>query len=592
MRRHIRWNLLLAVALLALVVRLVYIKQIANAPFYGLRIGDAAAYHQWALQIAGGDWLGRGVGVFYQAPLYPYFLAVVYKAFGDSAAMLRFIQAIIGSGSCMLLAAAGIALFGDYGAIAGVLLAIYPPAIFLDGLLEKSVLVSFLTIALLYLVSARHIRFREFLAGIMLGLLSLTRENALLLAVPVLLWFAIGDRQRWPAAAAFVGGCALVLLPIGARNQAIGGEFHLTTSQFGPNFYIGNHAGARGFYEPLVPGHGSAADERDDAARLAMEVSGRTLSPGEVSAFWTQRALEFIRAQPGAWLGQLARKLALTYNALEIADTESQDVYAEWSSVLRALAPFGFGVVLCLAAFGVCMTIDAWRRLWFLYAIALTYTFSIVVFYVFARYRFPLVPVLLLFAAGGIAAWRDPAARPRRRWAFAALVLAGVLANLPLASARVDRVAHYVNIGNALLLDPAKRDEAAAFYEKALRESPGSPAAHFGMGVLLVQKDRPREAIAHYQTAVAGWPDNADLRLNFALALAAAGDNQRAFEELDAAAGLHPGDPTAYLVFGKLLLQESRPADALKAYERALALQPRNAEALAGSAAARSQLQR
>ena len=428
MRRHIRWNLLLAVALLALVVRLVYIKQIANAPFYAIRIGDAAAYHQWALQIAGGDWLGRGVGVFYQAPLYPYLLAVVYWAFGDSAAMLRFIQAIIGSGSCMLLAAAGIALFGDYGAIAGVLLAVYPPAIFLDGLLEKSVLVSFLTIALLYLVSARHIRFREFLAGIVLGLLSLTRENALLLAVPVLLWFTIGDRLRWPAAAAFVGGCALVLLPIGVRNQAIGGEFHLTTSQFGPNFYIGNHAGARGFYEPLVPGHGSAADERDDAARLAEEVSGRTLSPGEVSAFWTQRALDFIRAQPGAWLGQLARKLALTYNALEIADTESQDVYAEWSSVLRALAPFGFGVVLCLAAFGVCMTVDAWRRLWFLYAIALTYTFSIVVFYVFARYRFPLVPVLLLFAAGGVAAWREPAARPRRRWAFAALVLAGVLA--------------------------------------------------------------------------------------------------------------------------------------------------------------------
>jgi len=29
--RHIRWNLLLAIALLALVVRLVYIKQIASA---------------------------------------------------------------------------------------------------------------------------------------------------------------------------------------------------------------------------------------------------------------------------------------------------------------------------------------------------------------------------------------------------------------------------------------------------------------------------------------------------------------------------------------------------------------------------------
>ena len=200
----------------------------------------------------------------------------------------------------------------------------------------------------------------------------------------------------------------------------------------------------------------------------------------------------------------------------------------------------------------------------------------------------PLYPYFLAV----ITVWREPAARPMRRWAFAAVVLAGSLAYLPLASARVDRVAHYVNIGNALVLDPAKRDEAAAFYEKALRESPDSPAAHFGMGVLLVQKDRPQEAVAHYQTAVSGWPDNADLRLNFALALADAGDNQRAFDQLDAAAGLHPGDPAAYIVFGKLLLKESRPADALIAYERALAIQPQNAEALSGSASAKSQLQR
>ena len=69
-----RRTLLLAIALLALVVRLIYIWQISHAPFFHLRLGDAAEYHQWALRIVGGDW--RGEGVFYQAPLYPYFLAV------------------------------------------------------------------------------------------------------------------------------------------------------------------------------------------------------------------------------------------------------------------------------------------------------------------------------------------------------------------------------------------------------------------------------------------------------------------------------------------------------------------------------------
>ena len=527
--------------------------------------------------------------MFYQAPLYPYFLAAVYKVFGDGPTMIRFIQAVIGAGSCVLLAAAGIALFGARGVIAGALLAIYPSAIFLDGLLEKSVLVSFLTVALLYLLSDRHARFREFLAGVALGLLSLTRENALLLAIPVLAWFLIEHRL---AAAAFLAGCALVLLPVGARNYAVGGEFLLTTSQFGPNFYIGNHAGARGLYDPLVPGRGNATAEREDATRLAEEASGRALSPDEVSSFWTTRALDFIRTQPGTWIRQLARKLALTYNAVEVADTESQDVYAEWSPLLRALTPLSFGVIFCLAAFGACMTAKAWRRLWFLYAIALTYTLSIISFYVFARYRFPLVPVLILFAAGGLAVWGEKSARPLRGWAFGALVLAGALTFLPLENTRMDRASHYLNIANAFLLNPEKWDDAAIFYSKALDEAPQSAETHFGMGMLLARRSRPREAVVHYRAAVERWPDNADIRLNLALALAAMDDYQHALDELDVAARLRPADPVAHLIAGKVLLTQSHPGDAWKHYEQALAIQPDNVEALLGSGLALTQLQR
>ena len=567
-----QWTPLLAVALLALIVRLVYLWQVSQAPFFHLRLGDAEAYHEWALRIASGDW--RGDGVFYQAPLYPYFLAGTYALFGDGAAMVRFIQAIIGSLSCVVLAATGTALFGRRGAVAGLLLAIYPAAIFLDGLFDKTTLVSFFTVTLLYLLAARHVRLRECLAGMVLGLLSLTRENALLLICPVLLWFLIAERQSRPAltAAAFLGGCALVLLPVGARNYVVGGEFHLTTSQFGPNFYIGNHAGARGLYDPLVAGHGSVADERVDATRLAEEASGRTLSPEEVSSFWTGKAFEFIRAQPGAWFGQLARKLALTYNAAEIADTESQEVYAEWSSLLRALGPLSFGVVLGLAAFGVCMTARTWPRLWFLHAIVLTYTLSIVIFFVFARYRFPLVPVLILFAAGGIAVWREQSARPMRLWAFAAFVLAAGVAYLPLEDTRADRVAHYVNIGNAFLEDSGTWDQAGVFYGKALAESPRSPASHFGMGTLLTQRRQHREALGHYQAAVEGWPDNADLRLNLAVALAAVGENQGALEQLDAAASLRAADPTAYTVAGNLLLTTGRFVEAKQKFEQALSV--------------------
>jgi tetratricopeptide (TPR) repeat protein len=369
---------------------------------------------------------------------------------------------------------------------------------------------------------------------------------------------------------------------VAARNYAVGGEFHLTTSQFGPNFYIGNHAGARGLYDPLVVGRGHAEAERQDATRLAEEAAGRTLSPDEVSAYWRARAFEFIRTQPGAWITQLGRKLALTYNAVEIADTESQEVYAEWSPLLRTLSPFTFGVLFCLAAFGAHLTSGEWNRLWFLYAIALTYTISIIIFYLFARYRFPLVPVMMLLGAGGVAALRDPSAR-RMRWrALAAAVLAGGLAYWPLENTRMDRIAHYVGIGNSFLRYPERWVDAAAFYDKALRESPQDPAAHYGIGMLLALNQRSGEALVHYRTAAAGWPDNADIRVNLALALADVGDAGGAFDQLEAAGRLRPLDATAYVMVGNLMLKHSRPQDAATAFERALEIAPANQDARRG----------
>ena len=61
-----RLNILLGIALIALVVRLAYVWQISHAPFFDLRFGDARAYHEWALRITGGDWLGKRF--LYQGP--------------------------------------------------------------------------------------------------------------------------------------------------------------------------------------------------------------------------------------------------------------------------------------------------------------------------------------------------------------------------------------------------------------------------------------------------------------------------------------------------------------------------------------------
>ena len=586
---------MLTVWLIAFAVRGLYLWQISHAPFFDLRLGDAEAYDAWARRIAGGDWLGHDV--FYQAPLYPYVLALVYRFVGDSVAIVRIVQAAIGATSCALVAAAGISAVGDArGALAGALLAIYPPAIFLDGLLEKSSLVTFFTAALLAIVAKGpgQMTVRRWAgAGAVLGLLALTRENALLLAAPLLIAIALAPaagQSRGRAAVAFAAGALAILLPVGVRNRVAGGEFHLTTAQFGPNFYIGNHAGASGTYEALVVGHGSAADEQADAKRIAEAARGRALAASEVSAYWLQQSLTFIQSRPVEWAKLLARKMALTFNAAEISDTESLDVYAEWSPLLAILKPFDFGVLLALAALGSALWTPLPRRAWLLYAIAAAYALSVIVFYVFARYRFPIAPVLMIVAAPV----PFVVLPPRRRLALGAVAAVGVLAfsRLPLENARAARAAHYMGIAAAMGRDPARTGEALDFYARALAEAPEFPAAHVGLGTLLARSGRHADAVPHYRAALALWPDQAEAHYNLALSLNAIGQREDASRELEQAVRLRPDDEDARLALAKTLLGLQRADLALEQFREVQRRQPRSVKALVGEGVALTELGR
>ena len=153
-------------------------------------MGDARRYDAWAMQIASGDWIGQDV--FYQAPLYPYFLGSLYAIAGHSLLMVRVCQAVIGTAACVLLALAARRLYSERaGLIAGLGLALYAPAIFSDGLLQKTVLDLFFVCLVLWIISglvdepAR--RSRWFWLGMSLGGLALTRENALAIVGAILL---------------------------------------------------------------------------------------------------------------------------------------------------------------------------------------------------------------------------------------------------------------------------------------------------------------------------------------------------------------------------------------------------------------------
>jgi tetratricopeptide (TPR) repeat protein len=540
---------LLALFALALLVRLLALLELHDSILWQVLLGDARAYDQWALEIAGGDWLGPEV--FYQAPLYPYVLGGLYTLFGRDLLLVRLLQAALGAGSAVLLAAAGARLFSSRaGLAAGILYALYVPAIWFDLLLQKTALELFLSALLVFRLSARApwSAGRCAVLGALLALLTLSRENAAVLLLPLLAACTLAPtaaRARLGAALALCGAFLLVLLPVGLRNAHLGGAFLPTAANAGVNFYIGNGLDADGLYRPLLAGRGHPDAERADATALAERLAGHELTPAQVSATWFRRAWAEIREQPGHFLRLLLRKARLLCLRTEVMDAEALEVYRDESKSLGALWPLAnFGFLLPLAALGLVRARPARGAALRLALCAACLGLSIVLFFVTARFRVGLVPFLAPLAGAGLV--ELPALVRARSWpALGVPVLAALAANVPLALPGDPRSLTYSNLASELLrLDDVVAAERWA--RAAVERDPASAEAHFNLGLALRGLGRDAQAETPFREALRLEPAYAaDALAELGAIRALAGDAPGAAELLERALALEPAHPQA-----------------------------------------------
>ncbi|MBI4528275.1 MAG: tetratricopeptide repeat protein [Deltaproteobacteria bacterium] len=580
--------LFLAIFALALVLRLIYLLEIESIPLFYHLPGDPRTYDEWARRIAAGDWLGKGV--FYQAPLYPYFLGLLQFFLGHDLWAVRIVQVVLVALSCSFLYLAGSWFFSrPVGVSAALVLAFYAPAIFYSGLIEKSVPDLFLMSLWLLCLAGAGVKphwAKWLTAGMLLGLLGLSRENALLLAVVVAPWIGLhfvqherSKRLQWIAV--FAAGLLVVLIPVGLRNLIVGGEFTLTTSQLGPNFFIGNNPEADGTYSSVRLVHGERQLEGKDAARIAEQALGRPLSPGEVSRYWLDRSLDYIRSQPLDWLRLLGKKWLLFWNVREIEDSDDYYIYQSYSRVLRLLGWSNFGLVAPLAVVGMVLMWRQRRRIWLLYGLLLTFAFSVSLFYVFGRYRFPIAPVVALFAGAALVEITAfVRGRDRRGLAIAGgiFLASALIVNWPVLGPPGPSAGGYNNLGNAQLKQ-GKSLEAIESFKKALALDPGHGLAHFNLGNLYASTGKLDEAVRHFQEAVRILPNFAEAHSNLGKVLAQRGEIQNAIDHFRQALRSNSMLSGPHVNLGIAFVGLNRIAEAQNEFQQALRLEPNSAEA-------------
>ena len=157
----------------------------------------------------------------------------------------------------------------------------------------------------------------------------------------------------------------------------------------------------------------------------------------------------------------------------------------------------------------------------------------------------------------------------------------------PQAAGSSTRTAGSFTNEGLLLLDAGKQAEAKAAFEQALRIDPRSAAAKYALASLLEKEGRPREADGLLLGALAdGLGEGPERVEEIAIAAWRQGDAARALRLLDGVVGMRPEDPRFHMARGRIRIQNRDCLGAYEDFDAARRAAPASAAAhgLAGSA--------
>lgn len=574
---------LLVLLTISAVLHAVYLYQLQSTPYASFLMVDAEGYHLKALKLLKDGWLGEGA--FFQAPLYAYFLAVIYKVFGVHFLAVQVVQVFVSLANTVLVYFIGKNLFDEKTALLSVVLAMfYGPIVFYSGLLLKVTLSLFFgSLLLLFLIRASRIPTggNFLMAGLCLGINITLRGNYFLMFPALVAWivFAVPSQAaKFQSAGLFILGTLLALAPVTARNYYLEKDFVPTTYDAGPSFYIGNHARATGFQAHVDGVRANPIYEEQDYRAVAEKVSGKKLKPSEVSAFWFRRSRDFILNEPSMFLKLLAKKCFLFLNSQEIPDNYDFAFMKTLTPVLK-LGFVSFGVLMVCSVLAVYLYRWNSPAFWLVYIYAGIYAVSVIMFYVVSRFRMPVMPALIPFAAFFILeGWKKVLTLGISRsvvFASALLVMTS-LVFWPFVTG--DPGASHMNIGFAYENKGLWR-EAADHYQSAVKINPRSAQGHLRQAVANRMLGKPDVALSELQQALALQPRLAEAHMELGINY----ENMNLWEQsaghYRAVVEINPGLALGHLRLGIAWRMMQKVDMALSELQTAIAIDPKLGEA-------------
>lgn len=554
---------LIGILILGGFLRLFYFHERTDHPDFRIPIADAEFHDYTARGLAFGEWappMGKAdpqvrSSPYFRPPGYPYFLALIYKLTGKGYLWSRIIQFCLGLLNVLLAYWLTRRWFGTIvGLIHAGFMATYWAFIYFEGELHAPVIVIGLLLASIQVLAlwTERITFRRALAaGLLLGLVSLVRPSYLLFFPAAVIWafLLVKPYKNWRSlGTAFTGlllGACMTILPATIRNYSVANEFVLISSNGGINLYMGNNEEVDGTCPDYIPYLGpfrTCYDYPLLKANLERKL-GRAITHSEFSSALAKKAFQFILDHPGKALRLTARKALLLLGPLEVSHNKVVHMDRATSTILNHI-PGNFPVVFALALLGILFLVvevrktrkaeqdlpielqKRWQVSKLIVLVLLTWFLSILPFFATARYRVPIIPFFLLFAAyAAYQVWNIVSSRDFKRAAVWITVGLGIfiVVSLNFAGYKIDQARwHYARgCGYAHL---QKLDLAADEMRKALQISPDYPDAHIDFGVILLNQGRTDESIQHLLHALRIWPNSAIAHFNLGAAYATKGE--------------------------------------------------------------------